>query len=340
MPTQCLLTRGRNVMARRCVSFPFAQSLTKPGTWDQVETKRGLYRVLRFHFLFDEHLVQGPPRMGERLGVHYAVDAESVELINSINVELATVDFEDSFRESVLTNEMIEEVSDAIKLTISPWKVGSISGETRNSIKDRVLKSVRASSKLEHSVTETRRYNFEVKYRITDGNKVNKANVAMYEEHAVDVYLVWVDFLDVDYGKSMLGMRKKRIKKPAFDSSQKRHANEAELNLPVGSFRYWQPLPFSSVMVPESEYRSEVEDSSQISRAEISQPKLHERRDYDRVPSLYQLSNVAFPLRWIDRETELSREELLALEFEEARDSIWWFQDGPGRSARPSVRKR
>jgi hypothetical protein len=48
-------------------------------------------------------------------------------------------------------------------------------------------------------------------------------------------------------------------------------------------------------------------------------------------PTLYTLSNIAFPLRWIDRKGPWTREELEKIEWEEAEGSAWWYQYGPGR---------
>jgi len=319
-------------MTHRCLSFPFAQSLLDADSWEKLAGKRGPYRVLRFHFVADEHVVPGPPRMGERLSVHYAQDAEAVELVHSIEVELATLNFEESLRESVLTREVIEDISDCLNASVSgPGKLASISAESRVAIRERLTRSTKTSSRLQQSVTERKRFKFDVKYLLSASSKVSQVNVAMYEEHAVDVYLVWLDYLDVEYGKSMIGLRKKRVKSPAFDVGRRARSNELELQLPIGSFRYWKPLPHSSWMVRESDYQSQVEDSTEIDQLPIANPKLHERKNFARVPSLYQLSNVAFPLKWIDRKGEWTREQLMAIEHDEARNSIWWFQNGPGR---------
>jgi hypothetical protein len=51
----------------------------------------------------------------------------------------------------------------------------------------------------------------------------------------------------------------------------------------------------------------------------------------EKPPTLYTLSNIAFPLRWIDRKGPWTREELEQIEMEEAEGSAWWYQYGPGR---------
>jgi hypothetical protein len=57
----------------------------------------------------------------------------------------------------------------------------------------------------------------------------------------------------------------------------------------------------------------------------LSMPRREEQ------PTLYTLSNLAFPLRWIDRKGPWTREELEQIEWEEAEGSAWWYQHGPGR---------
>jgi hypothetical protein len=50
-------------------------------------------------------------------------------------------------------------------------------------------------------------------------------------------------------------------------------------------------------------------------------------------PSLYQLSRVAFPYRWVDMpSTDLSKEQLMKIELGEAETTGWWFHHGPGKA--------
>jgi hypothetical protein len=36
-------------------------------------------------------------------------------------------------------------------------------------------------------------------------------------------------------------------------------------------------------------------------------------------------------LKWVKRTGEWTEEELMAIEEDEARNSAWWFHNGPGR---------
>ena len=47
-------------------------------------------------------------------------------------------------------------------------------------------------------------------------------------------------------------------------------------------------------------------------------------------PTLYTLSNIAFPLRWIDRKGDWTADDLKRMELDEAEGTAWWFQHGPG----------
>lgn len=51
------------------------------------------------------------------------------------------------------------------------------------------------------------------------------------------------------------------------------------------------------------------------------------------IPSLYQLANVAFPVKWINlKNLNSTKEELMKIELGEAEQTAWWFTHGPGRN--------
>ena len=54
-------------------------------------------------------------------------------------------------------------------------------------------------------------------------------------------------------------------------------------------------------------------------------------------PTLYSLSNIAFPLRWIDRQGLWTKAELEAIEMKDAEGSGWWFQYGPQEAQRDEI---
>lgn len=322
-------------MATRYVAMPFESKLAHESGWDRLDPKTERFRTLRFHLVFDEHAVKGKNIcMGDRLSAHYAEDAQ-VDLVRSIEVDMTVVRLEESVRQAVFTSELLDEVSASLDLGLGKWSPIDARASVRDTITQRVTDSVATISRIEHTVTESVRQTFEVKYNFQFQPGMSVVNVAMYERRAVDVYLVWMDFLDVYYERTLARLRKKRVKNPPFTQGRLAAQNEVELKVPLGSFEYWKLLPESSYMIREENYKNQVKDPSDVRRVDIGKPRLFESKGLRKdVVSLYQLANAAFPLKWVDRKTEWTREELRAIELREAENSVWWFQNGPGLAER------
>ena len=99
-------------------------------------------------------------------------------------------------------------------------------------------------------------------------------------------------------------------------------ANVHRCHLPLSAIYYWKRLPKSSVLIPATKYKIEVVNPDEC---EIRPPE-DKREYYETVPSkptLYQLSNLAFPLKWIKRpgNGEWTEEQLRRIEEDEQRET-------------------
>lgn len=325
-------------MAVSYLSLPFETRLCQERGWIRPDPSVERFRIVRFHLALDEHAMPNErARMGDRLGVHYAEDAH-VDLIRSIEVDLTLVDVQESIRTTIFTEELLEEVSSEISAGIATTPMVA-KAALRTKLAEKVSNGITDVRRLEQTRTRSVRCRFEIKYQFDFKSGQSIVNVAMYERRAVDAYLVWADFLDVEYSRTTLGLRKRRVKHPAFIDGRAARQNEVELRVPLGAFRYWRLLPESSYAIREENYRNPILDTTAIERMEIAKPRLFEKKYCDSdILSLYALSNAAFPLRWVDRKGDWTREELEAIELDEARDSVWWFQNGPGLFSRRGTR--
>jgi hypothetical protein len=90
-------------------------------------------------------------------------------------------------------------------------------------------------------------------------------------------------------------------------------------------------LEQSSKLVYEEDYQIQVKDPDEITIA------LFERRvpravNFPNVPTLYQITRATFPKKWKNRrDRDWTEEELMQIEYEEAKDTPWWYRHGPGR---------
>jgi hypothetical protein len=132
-----------------------------------------------------------------------------------------------------------------------------------------------------------------------------------------DVYFSFIDYLFVSY-KNALGL-KKRKKDP--DVENNRHINKIVLKMPAFSFVAWEQVDNSIWEIPESEYKNEVIDQSKIeiepikdtSDCYIPIPEY----SYDNIPTLYQIANSAFPLKWQKKSSDWTKEDLRKLDEKE-----------------------
>jgi hypothetical protein len=313
-------------LPRTHLSVPAAVKLTNESTWSRRENGKGSYRMMRFHYVLDEHGLTGKPKMGGILGMHANDQGTAVQLHLSHEVEITTLRFEQTIREHLVNEEVVSDVNQKIGTALSlPEGMFKASAELASGIKETIAESVKTATTLQHSFTEVRREKFDVTYEMDGQAARRQVEVAMYERRTVDVYLVYIDFLEVNYKRSAMGLRKKRIKNPAFlDNTGTLRPNEIRLHDPIGAYNYWRLVPRTSWMIPENRYRNQVGDHTEVTRTEIGKPRLYERKNFPRVPSLYQISNAAFPLKWAKRQGDCwTDEELLELEQEEELISNW-----------------
>ena len=99
--------------------------------------------------------------------------------------------------------------------------------------------------------------------------------------------------------------------------------------------KYWDLLPKSSLIYSDSHYQREkdkVKNPDKV-KLEVLDKSIHlSLPSHPERPTLYTLSNIAFPLRWIDRKGDWTIDELKQIELDDAEGSAWWFQHGPGRN--------
>ena len=84
-------------------------------------------------------------------------------------------------------------------------------------------------------------------------------------------------------------------------------------------------------LVYEEDYKLQVENPDEITIVPFDR-KEPRAVNFPKVPTLYQITRAAFPKKWKDRnDKNWTEEELLQIEYEEAKDTPWWYRYGPGR---------
>ena len=274
-----------------------------------------------------ERQVDEGPKIGERLAVHESPPDIGVTLVHSIEQEQVTIYDKESLRKFLFEDEATYQFATNLAAGLATSPIGKLSTEVKSTAGAKFKTSFSSSVRLQTSVTERKTIKFELTYTIDPHVTTRYASVAVYQKYAYDIYLAFVDYLVIEYKRSFLGLRKKRKKRPVPHT--RRHPNVEKFNIPFASVYFWKLLPKSSIIIEESKYENQVKDPLEMT---VTPPEDTHRYHVTMpdVPTLYQLSNVAFPLKWIEREGPWTEQELMQIEMEEAEGTAWWWKYGPG----------
>ena len=309
------------------LQIPFAVELTKEAGWTQLD--KYLYFIPRYHLHIEDEQTD-ELGFGDILRTFHTTDFSETEVVQGFEEECTIADVRETTRSVLLENELSQKVTGTITGSAkSPLYELSTNIET--ALQQTIRSSVGGSIKSDHSVSRRVRKSFSISQKIKSGSQELQVAVAGYRKYSQKVFLHYIDYLWVEYKPTTLGLRKKKSNLPRPMGGK--HTNRIPINMPLFKLDYWKLESESSLLYTETEYKRlpKVSHPDRITLEELNEairlplPSRSER------PTLYTLSNIAFPLRWIDRKGPWTREELEKIELDEAEGSAWWFQYGPGR---------
>ncbi|RPI91704.1 MAG: hypothetical protein EHM40_14945 [Chloroflexi bacterium] len=311
----------------RKLSIPFAEDLTKEAGWTQIG--KYLYFVARFHL----HVEQNQTRdwaLGDILRTYHTTSSSETEVMASFEEEFTTVDLKETTRSAALSNDLSWKISTAIKAAAkTPFY--EVSSDIGTSLEQTIRASVAESLRSSDTISKREKKTFTVRQKINPGARGLQLAVAGYRKYSRSVFLHYIDYLFVEYRSTTFGLRKKRrnLPRPIGDI----HTNRIPLNIPLFRLLYWNLESESSLVYTETEYQNlpKVTHPDRVTFEELHESISLPLPFRPAHPTLYALSNIAFPLHWVDRKGPWTREELEEIELEEADGSAWWYQHGPGR---------
>jgi hypothetical protein len=312
------------------LTIPFGEELTKEAGWIQLNPY--LYFTARFHLQIEQYQLRDFA-VGDVLRTFRTTPHAETEVIKVFEEEVATVDLNETTRSAALSKDLTQQVTATIAgAAKSPFYEVSanIGGLLEQAVRSSVAESVRSSV----TVSRRERKTFTVRQAVRAGAPELQVAVAGYRKYRRDVYLHYVDYLFVEYRRTAFGLRRKKRNLPRPVGTA--HINLIPMHLPLFSLFYWNVESESSLLYTETEYQNltKVAHPDRVTFAELHEPIRLPMPAREEPPTLYTLSNIAFPLRWIDRKGPWTREELEKIEWEEAEGSAWWYQYGPGRRKR------
>jgi hypothetical protein len=309
------------------LTIPFPEDLTKESGWIQLD--RYLYCIARFHL----HLERNQTRefgFGDVLRTYRTTQHAETEVVEAFEEEVTTVDLRETTRSAALSNDVSQKLMAALAGAVKPpfYEVAANLGASlEQTIRSSVSESIQTSS----TTSRRERKSFTIRQTIKSGAQELQYAVAGYRKYSQDVYLHYIDYLFVEYRTTAFGLRKKKRNLPRPIGTA--HMNVIPIHIPLFRLNYWNLEAESSLLFTETEYQSlpKVTHPDRVMFEELHAPLRLPMPARQETPTLYTLSNIAFPLRWIDRKGPWTREELEQIEMEEAQGSAWWYQYGPGR---------
>lgn len=312
------------------LNIPYSVDLTDDSAWSKLEEQDYIYFIVRFHLYIHEYQSEKTTYPGEILASFHTAEKSETETISALEKEHTVTDITETISSQLLSEELLTEVAATINGNLDLLTY-QFSGEARSALSHRVHSSVQTSLKSARTVTTKRQERFEIHQKVHAGSDEKIHAVACYKPMAWDIYLHYIDYLVVEYRTTFFGLRKKKRNLPRPIGN--RHVNRIKMNLPLAGINYWELLPKSSFLFSESQYQAEKTVSpDEIGFRDELEPISLALPPHPERPTLYTLSNIAFPYRWIDRDGPWTREELIKIEWDEAEGSGWWFRHGPGRS--------
>ncbi len=310
--------------------IPYYKRLTSFEGWRPLDKKETKYQICRAFFILKTRHKAGPAKRGRKLSVLGSPKGVGQDVLKSIELETEVFKQIDSIKKSIIESGVVSKISTSLSNEFGDGKIFKIGGKVNTDLSASLKESFLNEFKITNSTRQKETVKYEFKDTIQSENDEILCGVAAYQECKADLYLLKIDFLNVVYEKSLLGLRKK-IKKYPFPVKGTIHPNIIKIGSYLTSLEYWELLPESSWIVKDAEYAPDVENDSEISLSLDDAVKDRPYWTYPNHPTLYQLSNVAFPYKWINkRNSEYSKQELMNIELGEAEGSAWWFALGPG----------
>lgn len=308
------------------LTVPFGEELTREAGWIQLD--RYLYFTARLHLHIEQYQT-GEFAVGDILRTFHTTPQSETEVEKTFEEEVTTVDLRETIRSAVLSTDLSRKITATITgAAKSPFY--EIATNVGTALEQTVRTSLTETLRASETVSQRERRSFTVRQKINSGGNELHYAVAGYRKYHRDVFLHYIDYLFVEYRTTAFGLRKKKRNLPRTVGTA--HINLIPIHMPLFRLSYWNLEAESSLLFTETQYQSltKVAHPDRVTFEELGEAIHLPMPTREEQPTLYALSNIAFPLRWIDRKGPWTREQLEQIELEEADGSAWWYQHGPG----------
>jgi hypothetical protein len=313
----------------RIVTVPFVLPLTKEKNWSKLNETETEFFIARYHFLIQDRQVGERVHYGRVIETFRKPKAVDTEMTHEVEFTQETVDYYETFKRSVLEQTFMEKYSAKLAASLGTESVAGASGEVMDEMQRSITRNFVNEFKLSSSIKNTEKLKEQLVWKYGPEHQEAVLQVDSYVRIAWDIYLMHIDYLKVKYDKHFFALRRKKINIPPYDRSQP--MNIITPRFPLCCIKLWKKNKGVN-WLNESEYKLGVENDEII---EVGEPERLNPPTYigipDSEPSLYHCSYAAFPTKWKDRNHEYkTKEELMQIELDDAKETGWWFRYGPG----------
>jgi hypothetical protein len=188
---------------------PIYRDLTKVKGWDDLDGNGVRYQVARAIFKMVASHMPGPSRLGRKFDVLGAPDGVEQERVKEIVLETETFEEAKTIEKSIVESNSMAKVISSLSASFGDGKIFKTGGK----INTELAESLKISFQNYFHITNSTRKKQTIRYEFKD--IVNKdcidrlCGAAVYQRCSADLYLLRVDFLNIEYKRNYLGLRKK-----------------------------------------------------------------------------------------------------------------------------------
>jgi len=286
------------------IRIPHEIELKNRSTW--VNHRQYEYFAYRTHYLVRPRHVNREAQVGEIIGMFGAPAAPGRKWTHSQEDEWEVANTQESIRQVLWEDETKAAITTEIGGEISALNVAKSTSKLKTAMERKFRQQDSAQTRVAKTTTSSRKTRFEWEFPLPEQSSDRWCAAAMYHQIAYDVYLTWVDFLFIGYSKrSLFSLSRKRYKHPEVRVPN--HENWIDIHRPVCTILIWSLIENAATIHKESEYRQQVDPYEiLIEPLNASTPRTDRPK---KVPTLYKLSNYAFPLKWSDELLTADEEE-------------------------------
>ena len=297
------------------ITVPITIELTNEKSWERLDKNNTKFFIMRLHFMVKVREVENDFKDGGVLNIVQAPELVKQERVISVEIEKEYIDFHETLSSSIIEKESIEELMSELLAENNIPTFNKLRAGLKTKLAQKIRENVTNTFKEGNTTRVTKKITFKTTTIFDEKQNDKIYQIKQYQKNSFDIYLSFIDYLSVDYSTSFFGLRKKRKKTPKIDNNKNhKRTNVLKLNYPIASIHFWKLMENSAVFRKESEYENQVKNPDEQTVLEPEDMHQYHVTIPKNLPSLYKLSNIAFPVKCIEINCDKNKLDLEQIE--------------------------